>query len=677
MHLSLNQPYISIQTFHSPPESLPKLIVITGLNGCGKTHLLRAIEKGNIVAYNNQDRAITRIKFFNYESLKPKDEMIDKDDLNREKQMFWSKINSVGSGQKAEAIKQLTDESGQLLSEADLQKLYEDLSDHLMHNADLSSLSEKYRKALEIKEKCLTALKSHIANNLTTALNQNQNTQEALVGKAIKSRGASVEDILDRLQQKTPLPLFLLDFPIFQNLYEPFIAYDPFQRSYSMWFSRYLEEWRRNRDDRDNYEQLGHTDTKYKSDEDFVRLYGKFPWEEIRNFFKEINLPFSISAPKAGSQNPFKAIITDQDGNKIDFNDFSSGENILLSLISALSYARENDKLTTLPELLLLDEIDAPLHPAMTNFLLQTLENTFVERQDISVVLTTHSPSTVAMAPEESLYELKKNGTTKNLIKVTKDAAIARLTTGVPTLSVAYENRRLVFVESKYDAAYYTSLDDLIKYYQLGSSEVDGKKFSLFFHSAGGAHRGDCDLVKEHTKKLRDNGVNTVYGVIDWDRKNTNTEAVFVLGENQGYSIETFLLDPLIIGCLLLHDNIVPKDLIIHQVKSANEVLKFNQDKKQEFADSILKFIKSDQELAGERICRHYAGGFFLQLPVWFCHHDEGSNGHDLEYVYSEKIPQLKRYHKNIKGACINIVLKNYHELIPQVFIDLIQKLRS
>ena len=64
MYLSLNKPYISIKTFLTPTESLPKLIVITGLNGCGKTHLLKAIEKGHVTAHNDQGKAVTRIKFF-------------------------------------------------------------------------------------------------------------------------------------------------------------------------------------------------------------------------------------------------------------------------------------------------------------------------------------------------------------------------------------------------------------------------------------------------------------------------------------------------------------------------------------------------------------------------------------------------------------------------------------
>jgi len=546
MHLKFKEAYVSIKTF-SVPGPLPKLIVVTGRNGCGKTHLLRAIENGNIGAHNSQDEPIKRIKLFNYESLTPKDETIDQGNLAREKQTIWNTVNGVANRQKANAQQQLADEPGRPLSDDALKALYEALSDHLTHDDASGSLSEKQRQALEIKSQALAELQSHAG----ATYKQPTDAAQANVADELKRRGTRVEDILELLQKKTPIPLFFLDFPTFQNLYDPFIAYDPFQRSYSMWFSRYLEEWRRNRDDRDNRERLGHTDTEYKTDEEFARVYGGFPWEEIRNFFADIDLPFSISAPKAGSQEPFRAILTDPDKNVIDFNHLSSGEKILLSLVSALSYAREKDALATLPELLLLDEIDAPLHPAMTNFLLKTLENTFVNRQGISVILTTHSPSTVAMAPDESLYELKKTGSAKKLVKVTKDAAITRLTAGVPTLSVSCETRRLVLVESEHDANYYTRLDNIIRYSKRDEAEPR-EAISLYFHPAGGPHFGGCDLVKEHAKTLRAHGVNNVFGVIDWDKKNGGDEAVFVLGENQGYSIETFLLDPLVVGCLLL-----------------------------------------------------------------------------------------------------------------------------
>lgn len=679
MRLSLNQAYVSIKDLQTPSEQLPQLIVITGFNGSGKTHLLQAIDNKFIVAFNDKDEEIKKIKFFNYESLKPTDETIDPNQLKNEKDFFWNKLAEVKNSKLNSIQKQIVSSPEQTITTSELKDIYENLSAILEHNTNYEELDEPQKKAVEIKNAFLEDYKSRTAAEVDNALKQNQpnNTTHQTI-RTINQRGGKPEDIIDHLQQQTLIPLFLIDRKEFDNLYDPIIPYSPFQRSYSMWFSRYMNQYLNNKFNEIDHKKIHHKDTKYLDEEDFFKRYGSFPWEEINEFFKIIGLPFEINSPHAEiERTQFRAVIKDQDDNIIDFNHFSSGEKIILALVAALSYENKNDRLTTLPELLLLDEVDAPLHPAMTKLLFKTVQEAILGRQGISVIMTTHSPSTVAMAPENSLYELKKNRTTKNLAKISKDVAIARLTSGVPTLSVNYENRRLIFVESKYDAEYYTKLDELIRYHFVNKAEeISDSQISLIFHSAGGHQKGGSDLVKEHTRTLRSSGLLTVYGVIDWDKKNNSSDSVFVLGEKQGYSIETFLLDPLIMGCLLLHDNIVPNSLSL-PIISANEVVKLEQEKKQSLVNTILKLIASDEVTSDSLITRAYAGKFTLELPCWFCHHEDGSNGHDLEARYLEKIPQLKKYGKELKSACINLVLRNYSDLIPNVFIDLMQKLRS
>lgn len=678
MRLSLNQAYVSIKDLQTPSEQLPQLIVITGFNGSGKTHLLKAIDSKSIVAFNEKDEEINKIKFFNYESLKPTDETIDPNQLKNEKDYFWNKLAEVKNSKLNSIQKQIVSSPEQTITESELKDIYENLSITLEHNANYEELDELQKKAVEIKNTFLEEYKSRAATEVGNALKQNPPNNITQVMRPIDQRGGKPEDIIDRLQQQTLIPLFLINRKEFDNLYDPIIPYSPFQRSYSMWFSRYMNQYLNNKFNEIDHKKIHHKDTKYLDEEDFFKRYGSFPWEEINEFFKIIGLPFKINSPHAEiERTQFRAIIKDQDDNIIDFNQLSSGEKIILSLVAALSYENKNDRLMTLPELLLLDEVDAPLHPAMTNLLFKTIQETILGRQGISVIMTTHSPSTVAMAPENSLYELKKNRTTKNLVKISKDVAIARLTSGVPTLSVNYENRRLIFVESKYDAEYYTKLDELIRHHFVNKAEeISDSQISLVFHSAGGPQKGGSDLVKEHTRTLRSSGLLTVYGVIDWDRKNNSSDSVFVLGEKQGYSIETFLLDPFIVGCLLLHDNIVPNSLSL-PIISANEAMKLEQEKKQSFVNTILKLIASDQVTSDGLITRVYAGKFTLELPCWFCHHEDGSNGHDLEARYLEKIPQLKKYGKELKSACINLVLRNYSDLTPSVFIDLMKKLRS
>ena len=70
MNLSFGSPFLSIQSF--PTVDIPSFTLITGVNGSGKTHLLRAIKGGQVkadLAPNPNDD----IRFFDWTSLVPND----------------------------------------------------------------------------------------------------------------------------------------------------------------------------------------------------------------------------------------------------------------------------------------------------------------------------------------------------------------------------------------------------------------------------------------------------------------------------------------------------------------------------------------------------------------------------------------------------------------------------
>jgi ABC-type cobalamin/Fe3+-siderophores transport system ATPase subunit len=72
MRLTLHQVYKSIKTL--PAIELPDFVVLTGVNGAGKTHLLEAIANGSIqiddVAVDGNNRQIRR---FDWSNLIPND----------------------------------------------------------------------------------------------------------------------------------------------------------------------------------------------------------------------------------------------------------------------------------------------------------------------------------------------------------------------------------------------------------------------------------------------------------------------------------------------------------------------------------------------------------------------------------------------------------------------------
>src|SRR5437870_4901139 len=96
-------------------------------------------------------------------------------------------------------------------------------------------------------------------------------------------------------------------------------------------------------------------------------------------------------------------------GAEINFSDLSSGEKILASFALCLYYAAEKNQIARYPRVLLLDEIDAPLHPSMTQSVLAAIQRVLIAQEKVKVVLTTHSPTTVALTPESSLYKMHKD----------------------------------------------------------------------------------------------------------------------------------------------------------------------------------------------------------------------------------------------------------------------------
>jgi ABC-type uncharacterized transport system ATPase subunit len=114
---------------------------------------------------------------------------------------------------------------------------------------------------------------------------------------------------------------------------------------------------------------------------------------------------------------------------KIDFSSLSSGEKVLMALVASVYKGTSDHRF---PNVLLLDEIDASLHPSMIKNLLDTIEEIFLEN-GTKVILVTHSPTTVALSPDESIFVMQKQGTSR-IEKKSKSEALSILTEGYATL---------------------------------------------------------------------------------------------------------------------------------------------------------------------------------------------------------------------------------------------------
>ncbi|MGQ1947731.1 AAA family ATPase [Geofilum sp. OHC36d9] len=178
----------------------------------------------------------------------------------------------------------------------------------------------------------------------------------------------------------------------------------------------------------------------FLSAEKFIEKHGLSPVEQINNVLTEYdcNGYFLHTAPNQQFLGVDKknikvqiTLIHKEKGYTTTFEQLSSGEKTLIAL-SLLIYKTRKNKIT--PRVLLLDEVDSSLHPSMISRLLNVLENLFIKEQGFRVIMATHSPTTVALSPEESIYIIEKNGEQK-IKKEIKSNAINILTEGIATIS--------------------------------------------------------------------------------------------------------------------------------------------------------------------------------------------------------------------------------------------------
>ena len=183
------------------------------------------------------------------------------------------------------------------------------------------------------------------------------------------------------------------------------------------------------------------------------------PWQVMREVLAEIReaagdyalFDFDFTDPEGQELNmenfelyTFKAEMTNRTtGATYELHDLSSGEQILMALCM-VSFNQIIGRRP--PQLLLLDEIDAMLHPSMVKALVGTLKTLFVEN-GVPVLMTSHSPMTVATLDDNEVFRVSRTGYHVEISPVTKADAISELSEGLATVDMGL--RIAAYRESK------------------------------------------------------------------------------------------------------------------------------------------------------------------------------------------------------------------------------------
>lgn len=466
------------------------------------------------------------------------------------------------------------------------------------------------------------------------------------------------------------------DFYKYYPLEDGLTHNDVFYQNFSNLFKRYNDKLLENKFNKFLKENEGQKEIEFLSNEDFLKTYGEAPWDFVNKIITEAKLDYQINSPISLHQDaPFELkLINTFNKAEVKFSDLSSGEKVLMSLALALYNSKFDIEF---PKALLMDEPDASLHPSMSKQFLNVIQKVFVEEKGVKVIITTHSPSTVALAPEEALFIVNKTGT--RIVKSTKDKALKILTSGVPSFSVNYENRRQVFVESPNDVLFYE------KIYQKLSNELT-PEISLSFISSGesrtdknGTKISNCDQVINITNILRKAGNNFVWGIIDWDTTSVDSDFVKVLGNGNRYAIENYLFDPILVSALLLREKIISRDDIgLSNNETYTDFKNLNSYQLQIIAnyvtDKVSVNVKPKEE---STIKTQLLNGVEIEIPIWYLHH----NGHTLEDELIKTFPSLGALKRGkeeaLKLEIINKVIDDIPELVSKDFLEIFKNVQT
>ncbi|WP_149494720.1 ATP-dependent nuclease [Roseiconus lacunae] len=638
--MKLKQKDVHLSIINLPETTLPDFTLLTGVNGVGKTHLLRAIEVGKVGVDIAADFK-SDIRYFDWTNLFPNNaKESSAHQIGKQKLEAWRGFERHQASFRTQVVNTARNLGFPSDFLNDFERLASVPQDDCTELFGPETAAAKYEQLQKSLRKASSGIREKLVGR-----NRNPHWCNQLFNKNPNS--------LISLSEKK----FYEDLPLIWD------QVSAFQQSFASLFVSYRDRKREN-DLRRLCASDGDTEANPLSNEAFVDRYGIPPWEFVNDTLKNARLEFTIDSPDPYRDLPYVPRLTKTDtGAEVSFADLSSGEKVLMSFALCLYYTKDKRQLATYPKVLLLDEVDAPLHPSMSKTLLDATTKTLVGNHGIKVLMTTHSPSTVALAPEEAVHVMKANP--QQIEKVSKEEALSVLTDGVPTISISFDGRRQVFVESQHDAKAYSALYEVLKP-QLRSSR------SLSFIAIGHETGGGCDKVKDIVKRLAGSGNKSVFGLLDWDLGNTPGDRVFVLSHGKHYAIENLLFDPLIVAALIARD-----------VRSRLTTIGLGND------EGHLSIPEMDHARQQSIVCKvENALGFETPGPRETNSYDSISlevlesynrmQGHTLESKIVDHFPELRKFSSHegdLKVHVINHVFRDIPSLIPKEFADVFNRL--
>ena len=496
-----------------------ELNIITGINGSGKTHFLKAIEKGDIEAEYNSEKILTEhIKFFDYNSFKLENEkVITSSNFIQEKNNFLNKLcdlvwaDGVEKNERIWESERFNDKDFWKMIGKTLKTKHKFFSvQKIIKINDVDKLDEFFLQ---------NDNDSHDEHMLEMVKKKLSSLKKLRIGTSNLHEEYSIspkEDILKMEEDKinqivlSKQPVSFLE----QGFGEIFKKY-----------SDILDGYIKNNKNMDK--------THGQLIDDCESEHGSFPWDFANEMFKKYSeesflFKYKFEKPIEIAHEGIKANLINRSEENIDFENLSSGEKMLLALTLFLYKSKIN---RNFPKLLLLDEIDVTLHPSMCKKVIEILKEFFIEN-GIKIILATHNPSLVAACDsvDDGIFVKTHDGIEREKIS----DAINILSDGLVTLNDllvlerAAKNQIIVFSEGKN-----------YNYFNKAAQFYDRNKKIYFAKITG--HFGDTNLRTMFNVFKQINNSRKIFYIWDCDYRDRGIKEKTLSNDINGYNIPMIL----------------------------------------------------------------------------------------------------------------------------------------
>ncbi|MBB4036532.1 ABC-type uncharacterized transport system ATPase component [Dysgonomonas hofstadii] len=615
MDIKINQPYIIIKEVEL--YNLPNFIVITGENGTGKTqfltHLYESVNPMMGMPHTMIDSVGNATTIYNAEIISE-----NKTATNIIYRMIDTPYVDLGNHyDKNSLITKGQDIAYKLLFYINHINLFSD------QNINLGMLNKRYLEVIGVRK-------------------SNQDYVDKKV--TFPAFSQSDIDIIKKIIDLHPSPdLYLV--PYYYIAYQPIPSSTLFSANLKF---LYIQYWARKKANLELNEA---------------------PWITFNKIAQIAQFRYHLETPDIESEGfNFEIKLIDRDSNTTLNADFlSSGEKVIFSLILAIYSSNTGAQF---PDVILFDEPDAYLHPTMSKQMLDVIQNVLVKENNIKVIMTTHSPTTVALTPELNLYRMHRE--LGYIIKSSKKEAIKTLTNGLNSISVYYENIKQIFVEAPIDKFY---LENIYTIIQNQFENYLTNDIILQFITAGSSAEEDgCDKVKNIVNTLTKAKNTTTFGVIDWDLKNNGNERILVLGNKNRYAVDNYIFDPIAFVMFILSENNEKEKVGFNEEDTIINFYNKSQHDIQTIVNNVISKLEDNYPNKNENleiVKYEVINGMEFYLPKWFTI----IRGHDLEKLYIQTFSFLNK-HKNLSIQMFDKSYRLYPSFIHKDILETLQELQ-